>query len=219
MAYDPTKPVDDSLATAVELRDQFNALKALIDAQQSQITALQQQVVTSAPVLTANISTMSLDWTYNGPVCDIFDILVHQPNDAPGVFNDYDQAAGNLRAWHTEFDDPADAEGYAYYIVAMDGDGNPLTPPSNTASFVITPPSPGDLQAQVDALKARVDAQQVLIDQKASLADVNQAIAVNTAKNVDGFDEPDSNISDPPLTVEVAAILGKLDDLITALKH
>ena len=46
------------------------------------------------------------------------------------------------------------------------------------------------------------------------MVEVNQAIAANAAKNVDGFDESDSNISDPPLTVEVAAIQGKLDDLI-----
>jgi hypothetical protein len=90
---------------------------------------------TPAPVLTANISTMSLDWNYSGPVCDSFDILVHQPNDAPGIFNDYDQVAGNLRTWGTGFDSPADAVGYAYYIVPMDGDGNPLAPQSNTASF------------------------------------------------------------------------------------
>jgi hypothetical protein len=41
MAFDPTKPVDDLLATAAELRNQLNALMALIDAQQIQINALQ----------------------------------------------------------------------------------------------------------------------------------------------------------------------------------
>ena len=88
-----------------------------------------------APVLTANITTMSLDWIYNGPACDAFHIFVHQPNDAPGTFNDRVQVAGGLRTWATGFDSPADALGYAYYIVPMDGDENPLTPPSNTVNF------------------------------------------------------------------------------------
>jgi hypothetical protein len=61
----------------------------------------------------------------------------HSPfsNDATGVFNDHVQVAGSLRTWLTDFDDPADATGCAYYIVPMDGDGNPLTPQSNTVSF------------------------------------------------------------------------------------
>ena len=33
MPFDPTKPVASSLISSAELRDQFNALKALIDAQ------------------------------------------------------------------------------------------------------------------------------------------------------------------------------------------
>ena len=37
MAYDPTKPLDDSLATAGELREQFAGLKALIDELQAQL--------------------------------------------------------------------------------------------------------------------------------------------------------------------------------------
>ena len=32
MAFDPTKPADGAFATAAALRDQFNGLKALIDA-------------------------------------------------------------------------------------------------------------------------------------------------------------------------------------------
>jgi len=44
MPFDPTKPVDDSLAEASELRDQFNALKALYDAQQAQMAAMQSQM-------------------------------------------------------------------------------------------------------------------------------------------------------------------------------
>jgi len=40
-----------------------------------------------------------------------------------------------LRTWATGFDSPADAAGYKYYIVPMDGDENALTLPSNTVNF------------------------------------------------------------------------------------
>ena len=79
------------------MRGQLNALKALND-------DLRQQVATSALVLTANNATMSLDWIYTGPACDGFHIFVHQPNDAPGIFNDRAQVAGDLRTWATGFD-------------------------------------------------------------------------------------------------------------------
>jgi hypothetical protein len=44
MAYDPTKPVDDSPLDAAEMRGQLTALKALIDGLQAQIVALQTLV-------------------------------------------------------------------------------------------------------------------------------------------------------------------------------
>lgn len=44
MPFDTTLPVDHSPIVAAELRNQFNALKALIDAQAAQITALQTSV-------------------------------------------------------------------------------------------------------------------------------------------------------------------------------
>ena len=128
MAFDPTKPADHAPIVAAELRNQFNALQA-------QITALQQQSGVAAPVLTANNTTMSLDWTYSGPACDGFHIFVHQPNEAAGIFNDRAQVRGDLRTWATGFASPADAVGYKYYIVPMDGDENPLTPQSNTVNF------------------------------------------------------------------------------------
>ena len=87
------------------------------------------------PVLIANNVTMSLDWVYHGPACDGFHIFVHQANQAPGVFDDRAQVQGELRTWATDFDDPADAVGFKYYLVPMDGDENPLTPPSNTVNF------------------------------------------------------------------------------------
>ena len=41
MAYDPNLPANNSPIVSAELRAQFAGLKALIDAQQAQITALQ----------------------------------------------------------------------------------------------------------------------------------------------------------------------------------
>jgi len=41
MPYDPTLPINNSPISSAELRNQFAGLKALIDAQQAQITALQ----------------------------------------------------------------------------------------------------------------------------------------------------------------------------------
>ena len=41
MPFDPTKPANNSRLSSAEMRDQLNSLKALIDAQQLQINALQ----------------------------------------------------------------------------------------------------------------------------------------------------------------------------------
>ena len=49
MAFNPTLPVEDSTLDAAQMRDQFNALKALIDAQQIQIAALQAHFPPPAP--------------------------------------------------------------------------------------------------------------------------------------------------------------------------
>ena len=43
MAFDPTKPANNSPDSSLEMRNQLNGLKDLIDAQQAQITALQAQ--------------------------------------------------------------------------------------------------------------------------------------------------------------------------------
>jgi len=82
-----------------------------------------------------------------------------------------------------------------------------------------SPISSAELRSQFAGLKALIDDLQAQINQKASLTDLNNAITAGSAKNVDGFNEPDGDISDPPQTVEVAAIQGKLDDLISSLKH
>ena len=44
MAFDPTKPANNSPNSSLEMRNQLNALKALIDAQAEQISTLTQQL-------------------------------------------------------------------------------------------------------------------------------------------------------------------------------
>jgi hypothetical protein len=44
MSFDPTKPAPGDDLDAVLVRNQLNALKALIDAQAAQITSLQSQI-------------------------------------------------------------------------------------------------------------------------------------------------------------------------------
>ena len=46
MPFDPTKPANGSPKSSLEMREQFNALKALIDAQAAQILALTGQITT-----------------------------------------------------------------------------------------------------------------------------------------------------------------------------
>ena len=53
MAFDPTKPVENSPLDAAEMRNQFNGLKALIDAQAAQIVDLQTQLANKAILPTA----------------------------------------------------------------------------------------------------------------------------------------------------------------------
>jgi len=215
MAFDPTKPANNSPLVSPEMRSQLNGLKDLIDAQAAQITALQQQVTALAPVLTANNSTMSLDWIYGGPACDGFHIFVHQPNDAPGVFNDRVQVAANLRTWATAFDSPADALGYAYYIVPMDGDENPLTPPGNTVSFGA--PSPGDFQGQLDAQQATITAQQ------ATIADLQTQInnvraQANGAALMPSLTILDAEFHDPPTEADLEVVRNYINDMASQLQ-
>ena len=64
MPYDPTLPVDHAQVVAAELRDQFNGLKSLIDAQaaliadqQIQIAGLQAHFPLSVPEISSDLSS------------------------------------------------------------------------------------------------------------------------------------------------------------------
>ena len=70
MAFDPTKPAPGDDLDAVLVRNQFNALKALIDAQAAQIASLQSQL-NAAIAGTANnipgVSPLNLAINNNPP--------------------------------------------------------------------------------------------------------------------------------------------------------
>jgi len=64
MPFDPTLPVNNSPIVAAELRNQYNALKALYDAQQVQIAAMQARWDT----LTAQLADIDpLNMTVSDP--------------------------------------------------------------------------------------------------------------------------------------------------------
>ena len=75
MAFNSSLPVDHSPIVAAELRGQFNALKALIDAQAAQIADLQQQITNRALM----------------PTVGEFDPAIHSPPTAADLegFRDY----------------------------------------------------------------------------------------------------------------------------------
>ena len=128
MPFDTTKPADRSPIVAAEVRDRFNTL-------QEQITALQNQLGFNSPILQANSVKMSLDWIYTGKNPEEFLIFGNQSNQAGEFFDQVGHVAGNVRTWATDFDDPADAAGHKYYIVAVDPNDAPLAPPSNTVGW------------------------------------------------------------------------------------
>jgi hypothetical protein len=81
MSFDPTKPADNSLAEASELRDQFNALKSICDSLQAQLNALVPQLARDAGgnwTLTANgmaVTTWQV-WSRNDSNPN-WDLLTH----------------------------------------------------------------------------------------------------------------------------------------------
>jgi hypothetical protein len=125
MPFDPTKPVEDSPLDAVEMRNQFNALKALID-------GLQQQLAPLVPVLNRSAGGQ---WTltYAGPAQGYWQIWVRTSGNAAwsksgemgnSAFpaTDGDMAPDGMSWWQVK-------------ICGEDGDGNPCTPFSNIISF------------------------------------------------------------------------------------
>ena len=69
-----------------------------------------------------------------------------------------------------------------------------------------------EFRVHFNALKA-------LIDAKLDLSAAQDAIALNSANNVDTFTPLTLTVSNPPTQAQVQAVVNKLNDLILALQH
>ena len=83
MAFDPNKPVELTEVDAVFLRNQFNALKALIDAQQATIASLQAQ-------LTSLQSSVNAKFAAVGGI-PTNDLIISDPPDVDEVNTLYEK--------------------------------------------------------------------------------------------------------------------------------
>jgi hypothetical protein len=125
MAFDPTKPVEDSPLDAVEIRNQFNALKALFD-------GLQQQIAPLVPVLTRSAAGQ---WTLTNPGAahDYWQIWARSSGNPAwsnaGEINNSDFPAQDANIV------PDGASWWQVKICGEDSDGKQATPFSNIISF------------------------------------------------------------------------------------
>ena len=78
MPFDPTKPANNSRLSSAEMRDQLNALKALNDAQQVQIAAMQARWNTLAAQL-ADITPLEI-MVSDPPTVNDVQSVVYQAN-------------------------------------------------------------------------------------------------------------------------------------------
>jgi hypothetical protein len=125
MPFDPTKPANNSPLSSEEVRDQLNALKALID-------DLQLQLAPLVPVLNRSAAGQ---WTfsYAGPAQEYWQIWARSSDGAAWA------KTGELPTSSFPASDgdiaPDGAAWWQVKICGQDADGNPCTPFSNIISF------------------------------------------------------------------------------------
>lgn len=117
MAFDPTKPVEDSPLDAAEIRNQLNAL-------QDQITALQQQI---APALVLTLTGNTFTWSPHDPNAACWAVKIY---DLSGNLLD-DSSAIDANHASVNAGDLWDPPPFQVTIQAQDGDGNNYGPVSN----------------------------------------------------------------------------------------
>ena len=147
MPYDPNLPVDHSSIVAAELRNQFNGLKTLIDAQSAQISALQTQTTTQQQELDAhawllnqlNLPQLNHDntgaWSvgYIGTLPALWQVWVRSD-----LNNDWSNTAAYTPANFPVSDiglAPFGAQWWQIKICGSDSSNNTLTPFSNIVSM------------------------------------------------------------------------------------
>ncbi len=132
MPFDPAWPPQNAEIESAPFRNQFNSLKAIIDAQQNQIVALLQQLAPLVPVLTRSASGQ---WTlaYAGPAQAYWQVWIRSSSGAEWA------ESGEMRAssFPASDDDmvPGGVSWWQVKICGEDGDGNQTTPFSNIISF------------------------------------------------------------------------------------
>ena len=127
MAFDPAKPVEGSDLDAVEMRDQLNALKALIDAQAAEIAVLQQEFSNvTLPFMVADTNG-NLLWLWTGA------------NPAQWHIDCGEGPGGDWEEWETvdgaQRIEPNVDRGTKYRVVGQDNQGVNVTPWSNVVSL------------------------------------------------------------------------------------
>jgi hypothetical protein len=124
MAYDPTLPANHSPIVSAELRNQLNALKDLIDAQQAQINA-----ILTAPrniVLSYDPGPDSATWTYDGDAPAQWELSYSQDSGATWQ-------VGSIIPGSASNDAP-DVEPSLMRLRALDAGGSPTSNYSNSVN-------------------------------------------------------------------------------------
>jgi len=140
MPYDPNLPVDHSSIVAAELRNQFNGLKALIDAQQQQLAAQQTQLDAQAALLNQLIlpqlnhdDTGAWSVGYIGTLPALWQVWVRSD-----LNNDWSNPAAYTPANFPVTDSglvPQGSQWCQIKICGSDSSNNTLTPFSNVVSI------------------------------------------------------------------------------------
>jgi hypothetical protein len=126
MAFNPNLPADHANVVAAELRNQFNGLKALMDALQAQL----------APVLPALARDANGHWTltYTGPAQDYWLVWVRW-NGNPAWSNSGELATDGFPAVDADLQPYDHAVWWQIKLCGENGDGKPCTPFSNIVSI------------------------------------------------------------------------------------
>jgi hypothetical protein len=119
MAFDPTLPANNSPIVSAELRNQFNALKALIDAQAAQVT-----------IIKLDGSHFSIIWRGSLPL----EWAVQTQGNQGGIWDINTVVAGNVMLVGVT------GSPYAVRMVGRDAGHNPVTDVSNI--LILNPPVP-----------------------------------------------------------------------------
>jgi len=87
MAFNPTLPVENTPLDAAQMRDQFNGLKALIDAQQQQLDSQEQEIDAQTTQINAQAAQLAEQQI------QIAGLQAHFPLTAPEISSDLSSSA------------------------------------------------------------------------------------------------------------------------------